>query len=165
MVSGAKRDAFLEEFRKSVSRRAYQLFEELGRMDGNDVSHWLQAEQELCVRLPKVQQSGAWYTVSAPVPGVPAHRISVSVADSGALISAENRRDASDSSGENREYSAAYYSVRWPESVDPETASAYLKNGTLTLVARRAGARDAEDDATIPQTATKHRPSAKRAKR
>ena len=30
IVSGEKKDAFLEEFRSLVSRRAYELFEELG---------------------------------------------------------------------------------------------------------------------------------------
>ena len=156
IVSGAKKDAFLEEFRGLVSKRAYELFEELGRVDGNDLSHWLRAEDELCVRLPEVQQSGAWYTVSAPVVGVPVDRIKVSVDDGRALISAEkgSRERASNESGE---YSSTYYEVRWPESVNPETASAYLKNGTLTVVARKAGTIDTGEDTPLSEVSGKQR--------
>jgi HSP20 family molecular chaperone IbpA len=163
IVSGEKRDAFLEEFRNVVAKRAYALFEELGRVDGNDLSHWLRAEDELCVRLPEVQQSGAWYTVSAPVVGVPADHIKVSVEDGGALIAAEKGSLENSSNREVEEVSAVYYAVRWPESVSPETASAYLKNGTLTLVARKAGGSDASTT-PAPESATKQR-GAKRAKR
>jgi HSP20 family molecular chaperone IbpA len=161
IVSGERKDAFLEEFRSLVSRRAYELFEELGRVDGNDVSHWLRAEDELCVRLAEVQESGAWYTVSAPVVGVPADRIKVSVDDNRALISAENGSYDS-ASNDSREYSSTYYEIRWPESVSPETASAYLKNGTLTVVARKAGMVGAGEETPPSEASGKKRNAASR---
>lgn len=156
IVSGYKKNALLEEFRSLVSRRAYELFEQLGRVDGNDLSHWLRAEDELCVRLPEVQQSGAWYTVSAPLVGVPADRIKVSIDDDHALISAEKslHEHASD---DRPEYSSTYYEVRWPESVSPETASAYLKNGTLTVVARKAGTIEAGEETPPSEASGKQR--------
>src|SRR5579872_1208654 len=156
IVSGEKRDAFLEEFRNVVAKRAHALFEELGRVDGNDLSHWLRAEDELCVRLPEVQQSGAWYTVSAPVVGVPADRIKVSVDDDRALIAAE-KGSYDPASDDSREYSFTYYEVRWPESVSPQTASAYLKNGTLTVVARKAGMIDAGEETPSSEVSGKQR--------
>lgn len=163
IVSGEKRDALLGEFRDMVSKRAYELFEQLGRVDGDDLTHWFRAEDELCVKIPEVKRSGAWYTVSAPVIGVPADHIKVSVEDGGALISAEKSSDESQS-GENRQYTSIYYSVRFPESVSPETASAYLKNGTLTIVARKAGASEAIGEPLATQLPGKQR-SNKRAKR
>jgi len=163
IVSGDKKDALLGEFRDMVSKRAYELFVQLGRVDGDDLTHWFRAEDELCVKIPEVQQSGAWYTVSAPVVGVPADHIKVSVEDGGALISAEKGSDESQS-GENRQYTSTYYSVRFPESVSPETASAYLKNGTLTIVARKAGASEAVGEPLATQLTGKQR-SNKRAKR
>jgi HSP20 family molecular chaperone IbpA len=164
IVSGEKKDALLGEFRDQVSKRAYELFEQLGRIDGNDLSHWLRAENDLCVKIAGVQQSGAWYTVSAPVVGVPADHIKVSVEDGGALISAEKSSDGSESR-EGREYTSVYYSVRFPESVNPETASAYLKNGTLTIVARKAGAPEAVGEPLATQPFGKQRSNAKRGKR
>ena len=161
IVSGKRKDAFLEAFRSTVSKRAYQLFEELGRSDGNDLAHWLRAEDELCMRLPEVQQSGAWYTVSAPVVGVPADHIKISVDGERALISAE--KSSSFDAGEH--CTSQYYAVRWPENVNPETASAYLKNGTLTVVARRAAAGEGTEDAPAPQESVRQRPGSKRAKR
>jgi hypothetical protein len=32
---------------KNIARRAYQIWEETGRRDGNETAHWLQAEHEL----------------------------------------------------------------------------------------------------------------------
>lgn len=154
IVSREKKDEFMEEFRSLISRRAYELFEQLGRIDGDDLSHWLRAEDELCVRL-EVQQSGAWYTVSAPLVGVPADRIKVSVGNDRALISAV--KGANEFSSESQEYSSTYYEVRWPESVNPETASAYLKDGTLTVVARKAGTIDAGEETPSSEASRKQR--------
>jgi hypothetical protein len=44
---------------ETISRRAYEIWEHQGRPDGNDLQHWLQAEQEL---------SGASATSSASTP-------------------------------------------------------------------------------------------------
>ena len=156
IISGERKDAFLEEFRRLVSKRAYELFEQLGRVDGDDISHWLRAENELCVPLPEVQQSGAWYAVSAPVVGVPADQIKVSVEDDRALISTE-KGSYEGASDDRREDSSTYYAVRWPESVNPETASAYLKNGTLTLVARKAGMIDGGEEISSSQPSGRQR--------
>ena len=40
-----------------IAARAYQIFEREGRMDGRDMDHWLQAEQEL--RREREQRGGA----------------------------------------------------------------------------------------------------------
>src|SRR5664280_2506315 len=32
---------------ENIARRAYQIWEETGRRDGNETTHWLQAEREL----------------------------------------------------------------------------------------------------------------------
>lgn len=100
------------------------------------------AEEEACMRLSEVQQSGAWYAVSASVAGVPAGRIRISVDEDAALISADT--EANDAESQERESVSKYFAIRWPESVNPQTASAYLKNGTLTLVARKTSAAIAE---------------------
>ena len=47
-----------------IAARAYQIFEREGRMDGRDMDHWLQAEQEL--RREREQRSGAMTPENAP---------------------------------------------------------------------------------------------------
>ena len=107
---------------------------------GNDLSHWLRAEDELCVRLPEVQQSGAWYTISAALAGLPADHIKVSVEDSGRPDFRRENYGSKRRRNRSARASSIFYTVRWPENISPETASAYLKNGTLIVVARKAGA-------------------------
>jgi len=163
IVSGEKREVLLEQFRDSVSKRAYELFEQLGRSDGQDLSHWLRAEAELCQRLSEVHESGAWYTVTTPVVGVPADHIKISIEDNDALIAAEKIAKSEDDRAQ--EQRSAYYAVRWPESVNPETGSAYLKNGTLTLVARKAAADGASQTPAEAERPLRQRNSSKRSKR
>lgn len=169
VVSGGQKDVLLAEFRSLVAKRAYELFEQLGRAAGNDVSHWLRAEGELCARIPEVQQSGSWFTISVALAGLTADHIKVSVEDSGALISAERSTDQNPRNRVAHELASAFYTVRWPESVSPDSASAYLKNGTLTVVARKAGVSDtaaaAPAPAATPGTTEKPRSGSRRGKR
>jgi len=47
-----------------IAARAYQIFEREGRMDGRDMDHWLQAEQEL--RSERDRPSGGANPQNAP---------------------------------------------------------------------------------------------------
>ena len=47
----------------------------------------------------------------------------------------ENQSESSNSSSES-----VYFQASWPSEVDPATASAYLKNDSLTLTVKRAAA-------------------------
>jgi len=47
-----------------IAARAYQIFEREGRMDGRDMDHWLQAEQEL--RTERERTSGKLSAENAP---------------------------------------------------------------------------------------------------
>jgi hypothetical protein len=48
-LSGEKLEA--DELHDRIARRAYQLYEARGRVDGYDVEDWLQAEQELLIKI------------------------------------------------------------------------------------------------------------------
>lgn len=45
--------------RKNIARRAYQIWEETGRLDGNEAAHWLQAERELHAHPGKPGKGGS----------------------------------------------------------------------------------------------------------
>ena len=131
-----EKSQFFDEFRGLVAKRAYDLFEQFGRPDGNDVSHWLQAENELATALPEVRESDGSYKVNVALPGISADKIIVCSNEDRAIISAENSSKGSDGGTQDRR--SIYYMVRWPENVDPETCDAEMENGKLTLTARKA---------------------------
>jgi HSP20 family molecular chaperone IbpA len=121
-----------------ISRRAYSLYEQNGS-DGQDMANWLAAESQILRRIPEIRESSSWYTVNVPLQGFTADQIRVTVEPSRAIIAAEREEGIEDSSevkgGVSRE--SAYLVAEWPSDVDPATASAYLKNDSLTLTVKR----------------------------
>jgi hypothetical protein len=56
MISGVMNETFSTDSSsspaESISRRAYELWEQEGRPEGSDLRHWLQAEREMSERRP-----------------------------------------------------------------------------------------------------------------
>ena len=120
----------------AIARRAYQLFEETGRNDGQDLSNWLQAKSEL-IAVPEIRESSSWYTINYPLRGFSAEDVQIELDSQRAIISAENAVNAGDGDPvTTRE--TLYLVADWPGLVDPATASAYIKEDSLTLTVRRA---------------------------
>jgi hypothetical protein len=63
----------------AVERRAYSFFLAAGGQDGQDLTHWLQAESEVLRRIPDIREAASWYTVNVPLPGFAAEQIRVNV--------------------------------------------------------------------------------------
>src|ERR1700680_1311497 len=62
----------------SVARRAFELFENDGAIDGRDLDHWLKAEQELLHSVHvNIEESADKLTVEAEVPGFGADDLEV----------------------------------------------------------------------------------------
>lgn len=120
----------------AISRRAYQLFEETGRSDGQDLSHWLQAQSEL-IAVPEIRESSSWYTISYPLRGFSAEEVQIDLDPHRAIISAEKSLNTGEA-GNAAARETLYLVADWPGLVDPATASAYIKNDSLTLTVRRA---------------------------
>jgi HSP20 family molecular chaperone IbpA len=140
IVSGDGRQGFLERYRNAVSRRAYDIFERHGHNHGNDVSHWLQAEQELALTLPEVRESAGTYSVELALPGVSAEQVKVCAHEDRAVVAAESTTNRKESGEDATETVSTYYMVRWPEETDPDTTRAQLDSGRLTLTTRKANA-------------------------
>lgn len=138
IVSGDGRQGFIERYRNAVARRAYDIFERYGHNHGNDVSHWLQAEQEVALTLPEVRESGGTYSVDLALPGISAEQVKVFAHDDRAVILAESTTNRKESGEDVSETVSTYYMIRWPEETDPDSANAQLENGRLTLTARKA---------------------------
>ncbi|MGB2633916.1 MAG: DUF2934 domain-containing protein [Candidatus Acidiferrum sp.] len=131
----------------AVARRAHSLFMAAGGEDGHDLTHWLQAESEVLRRIPDIREAASWYTVNVPLPGFAAEQIRVNVDATRALVAAEKTQSGDGRAGNGmhtRTEESVYLVANWPSAVDPATASAYLKNESLLLTAKRADATSAK---------------------
>jgi HSP20 family molecular chaperone IbpA len=159
-----------DRLNNEISRRAYELYERNGNSHGQDLVNWLEAESQVLRQVPEIRESSSWYTVSVPLQGFTSEQVHVTVDATRAVIAAEktesstspadrqassaqhaNDQSAMDATSSqftsgNRSEAAnfsresAYFQASWPSEVDPSTASAYLKNDSLTLTVKRAAA-------------------------
>jgi HSP20 family molecular chaperone IbpA len=129
-----------ERAQARIASRAYELYEQDGRNHGEDMSHWLRAESEILKRVPEIHESSSWFTINVPLKGFAASEIQVNVEPHYAIIAAEKQQSCGTErdSGVNSLEQSSFAVAKWPNEVDPSTASAYLKDGTLTLAVKRA---------------------------
>ena len=128
----------VKEVFDSISRRAYDLFDRNGRVDGRDIENWFTAESEL-LHPVKVQlaESEEALEIKAEVPGFSEKTLEISVEPTRVVISG-NR----ESTREEKKGKTVYSEIRsnqimrviaLPAEVNAEKATATLKNGTLEL--------------------------------
>jgi HSP20 family molecular chaperone IbpA len=125
---------------EAVARRAYSLFLADGSVDGYDVRHWLQAESEVLTRIPEIAESGPWYTVNTSLPGFSSHQVHLAIDSNQAVIVADKSHSTDKDGGQSSssEEESIFLIADWPSEVDPDTASAYLKNDRLVITVRQA---------------------------
>jgi len=142
IVSEGQRQAFESRFWQSIQQRAYQLFEQGGRVHGQDRTHWLQAEKELLQYAPPPREAGAWSTANASLQNVDPQNVQVLILQDRAMVSLAHPAER-----------AAYLLIRWPVRVNPATAAAYLKGDTLVVTAKHlATTGGIPDKSTAAQT-------------
>lgn len=131
-----------KEFEKSlharVAERARQNFERNGFEYGQDLANWLQAEAQLISEIRDLTESGSWLTARAPLPNALPEGITVLVRRDAALVCVEAWEIADDSPDTDSLHRVLYLQAKWPNEVDPSTASAYLKDGVVTLSVRNS---------------------------
>jgi hypothetical protein len=121
--------AFHATLQQRIAERAHQLFLEHGGNVGDDVSDWYQAEREVLHRVSEVRVSGVWCIADAALLDAEPESLQVLVLGHRAIISGYQP-----SAGQ----SFAYLLVNWPAHVDPSTATAHVKNKTLTVKAKHS---------------------------
>ena len=132
-------DQLKQKLDNEISRRAFELYESGGARDGDDLSHWYKAESDVMLDVPEIHESASWYTVNVPLPDVQRDDIYVSVDGGRAIIAAEKRSEDGVNQSDGASSSRSLFLIaRWNSEVDPSTASAYLKNGNLTLTVKQA---------------------------
>lgn len=106
------------------------------------MTNWLQAESEILRRMPEIRESMSWYTVNMPLSGFSSEQIQVAVDQNGALVVANRAQTirTDHDGGEASSEESVFFVAAWPSEVDPQTASAYVKNDNLTVTVKRTAA-------------------------
>ncbi len=129
----------------SIARRAYEIFENSGRVFGRDVDHWLQAESELVHPLHlDICESEEAVTVRAEVPGFRAKDLELSVEPRRLTITGKRESRAGREKRETvyRESCSQeiFRVIELPAEVAAENVTATLRDGILELEMPKAAA-------------------------
>ena len=82
-----------EEIYDAISRRAFELFEERGREEGNDRGDWLRAEFQVLKPLPiELIENADSFTLRAQLPGYKAEEVKISAEPLRIIINAKSER-------------------------------------------------------------------------
>lgn len=140
-------DAFFElsqEFRDLISRRAYELYELRGSVDGYDREDWLQAVSEILLNVPvDVVETETGVTILAAVPGFDENELEVRVAPRSVCITGKHAEASapSDVNGvaSERLSSQIFRTLELPSEVDPAQVKATVSDGILEVQLKKVG--------------------------
>ena len=122
----------------AVARRAFEIFESKGRLEGHDVEDWFSAEQEMFhpVHL-ELTESDEAVLVKVEAPGFDEKELQVNVEPRRLTISGKHESSKEEKKGK-KVYSETcsqelFRAVDLPAEIDTAKVSATLKNGILQL--------------------------------
>jgi HSP20 family protein len=129
----------IERLYEAISRRAYEFFERGGRVHGNDVSHWMEAEKEFLQPVTvKMEQTEGEIILRAEVPGFVSSELEVSVEPRRVTISGkhESRNETTEGGAQyvDQRSEEIFRSLELPSEVNAIKVSATLKDGVLNIV-------------------------------
>jgi len=140
-------DAFFElsqEFSDLISRRAYELFELRGYVDGYDREDWLQAASEILLTVPvDVAETETELTIRADVPGFSEKELEVRVGPRSVCITGK-RQEALEQRDEKAVYTERranqiFRAIELPSEIDPSTVNATVSDGILQINLLKVG--------------------------
>ncbi len=124
---------------QDITMKAFEIFNERGRMFGHELEDWFRAERSLLRKVPiEIKDIDGKLNIHAEVPGFTADMLKVSVEPNRLIIKGEN-----DAKSEKKDHGTIYSewksnkifrSFELPCRVDPDKATATIKDGVLTLV-------------------------------
>jgi HSP20 family protein len=135
----------MNELYDAVARRAFELFEDDGRILGRDLDHWFRAEAEVIHPAHvQIRESDDAITINAEVPGFSANELQLGMEPRRLTIIGKKQ-----STSENRGNvlysepcsSELLRSVELPVEVNASGATATLNNGILELTAPKLTAK------------------------
>jgi HSP20 family protein len=136
----------IERLNDAIARRAYELFERDGRVDGLDVEHWLEAEKDFLIPIQtNMEEKDSEFVVRAEVPGFTANDLEVNVEPRRVTIT--GKREFKQETKECSEESSneIFRSLALPSDANASKVTATLKDGVLEVKIPKA-----ETKKTIP---------------
>ena len=140
-------DAFYEisqQINDLITRRAHELFELRGSVDGHDREDWMQAVSETLLNAPiEVTETEHGLTVRTDVPGFGENDLEVRVAPRSVCVTG-TRLGVREQPGERTIYSERrsnliFRTIELPHEVDPERVNAMVNNGVLEIQLAKVG--------------------------
>ena len=142
-----------KEISDSIAHRAFEIFESSGRISGRDHEDWLKAEAELLHPIHlDIAESDEAVTVRAELPGFSAKDLDIRLEPRRVAITGE-RETKEERKTEKKLYSErcvdqVFRAIDLPAEVNPEKATATLKDGILQLaMPKTAAARNIKAEA------------------
>src|SRR5881409_852143 len=90
----------VNQMQDRITRRAYDLFEQDGRVFGRDLDHWLQAERELLWKPAlELREADGEFQLEAAISGVDPKDIDIEVTPEDIVLKAETQREHTDQKG------------------------------------------------------------------
>ena len=135
----------MNEVYDAIARRAFELFEGDGAVDGRALDHWFKAEAEMLHPAHvRIRESDDAITVDAEVPGFNANELQVSLEPRRLIISGK-RQSKREGKKDNVVYSERcsselLRSVELPAEVNVSRAAATVNDGVLELNVAKASA-------------------------
>ena len=135
----------MEHLYDAISRRAFELFEKEGRVDGHHLRHWLEAERELLHPVHmKLEETDGEYVVRAELPGFTASDIEVSVEPRRVIITGKRESELEEKQGDavyaEQCSDEIFRTIELPAEVNVMKVAATLKDGILNVQLPKAAA-------------------------
>ncbi len=131
-------DRMMRDVHDMIAEHAYYLGQQRGFGPGNDLDDWFRAESDLFRAIPvEFTEDDNELKVLAEVPGYTAEDIDVHLEPTRLVIRGKNRREEhgqkQNIAYSERQESQLFRALHLPVEVDPEKASASVRDGILEL--------------------------------
>ncbi len=128
----------LNKLTDQISRRAYEIFEENGKVFGRDLEDWFKAESEILPPLQlRIKEKEDFLTIEAETPGFSARDLEVSLEPWRLTLS--GKKDTKDeqkigqTTYQEQSTNELLRVIDLPSEIDSTRATATLKNGLLEI--------------------------------
>lgn len=127
---------------QQLAKRAFQLFEERGCVNGHDLDDWLKAEAELLAPISiKVKETAREIRIAAEVRGFKDDEVAFNLEKNRLTIQGLKQTDSKKAKQCESEIRMTCENISLPTEVVPQKAHATLKNGILEIIAPKSATK------------------------